>query len=152
MSLLFQQMKKFSNALRRHSFTKAKMKYRECFLKNLNISLTLALWFYLSIVQVGKFIIYYFPFCLITVLQKIIVTDTRSDKVSIKTRPTQQSQECTWMQLLKGHFPPGGIFREERHFLMFEDQLAESGRQKTKENIIPCGKFRLEENDLNSLK
>ena len=94
----------------------------------------------------------YFLFCLITVLQKIIVTDTPSDKVSIKTRPTQQSQECTSMQLLKGHFPPGGIFREERHFLMFEDQLAESGRQKTKENIIPCGKFRLEENDLNSLK
>ena len=29
----------------------------------------------------------------------------------------------------------------------FKDQLAESGRQKTKENIIPRGKFRLVEND-----
>ena len=47
----------------------------------------------------------------------------------------------------KGHFPLGGIFREERHFLLFKDQLAESGRQKTKENIIPRGKFRLVEND-----
>ena len=93
--------------------------------------------------------VYYLLFSVLSVLQKIIVTDTPSDKVSIKTRPTQQSQECTWMQLLKGHFPPGGIFREERHF---EDQLAESGRQKTKESIIPCGKFRQEENDLNSLK
>ena len=41
--------------------------------------------------------------------------------------------------LSKGHFPLGGIFRAERHFLLFEDQLAESGRQKTKENIIPRG-------------
>ena len=47
----------------------------------------------------------------------------------------------------KGHFPLGGIFREERHFLLFKDQLAESGSQKTKENIIPRGKFRLVEND-----
>ena len=46
----------------------------------------------------------------------------------------------------KGHFPLGGIFRAERHFLLFKDQLAESGRQKTKENIIPRGKFRLVEN------
>ena len=31
----------------------------------------------------------------------------------------------------KGHFPLGGlIFRAERHFLLFEDQLVESGRQK----------------------
>ena len=51
--------------------------------------------------------------------------------------------------LFKGHFPLGGIFRVERHFLLFKDQLAESGRQKTKENIIPCGKFRLVENDPN---
>ena len=29
-----------------------------------------------------------------------------------------------------------------------KDQLAESVRQKTKENIIPRGKFRLVENDL----
>ena len=47
----------------------------------------------------------------------------------------------------KGHFPLGGIFRTERHFLLFKDQLAESGRQKTKENIIPCGEFLLVEND-----
>ena len=40
-----------------------------------------------------------------------------------------------WVQ---GHFPLGGIFRAERHFLLFKDQLAESGRQKTKENIIPA--------------
>ena len=46
----------------------------------------------------------------------------------------------------QGHFPLGGIFRAERHFLLFKDQLAESGRQKTKENIIPRGKFRLVEN------
>ena len=38
------------------------------------------------------------------------------------------------------NFPRGG------HFLLFKDQLAESGRQKTKENI-PLGKFRLVEND-----
>ena len=42
----------------------------------------------------------------------------------------------------KGHFPLGRIFRAERHFLLFKDQLAESGRQKTKENIVPRGKFR----------
>ena len=47
----------------------------------------------------------------------------------------------------KGRFPLGGIFRAERHFLLFKDQLAESGRQKTKENIIPRGKFLLVEND-----
>ena len=40
----------------------------------------------------------------------------------------------------------GGIFRAERHFLLFKDQLAESGRQKRKENIIPRGKFRIVEN------
>ena len=47
----------------------------------------------------------------------------------------------------KGHFPLGGIFGAERHFLLFKDQLAESGCQKTKENIILRGKFRLVEND-----
>ena len=46
----------------------------------------------------------------------------------------------------EGHFPLGGIFRAERQFLLFKDQLAESGRQKAKENIIPRGKFRLVEN------
>ena len=34
----------------------------------------------------------------------------------------------------------------ERHFLLFKDQLAESGHQKTKENVLPCGKFPLVEN------
>ena len=43
----------------------------------------------------------------------------------------------------KGHFPLGGIFRAERHFLLFDDQLAESGRQKTKKIS-----FRLVENGL----
>ena len=47
----------------------------------------------------------------------------------------------------EGHFPPGGIFHVERHFLLFKDQLAESMRQKIKENIIPRGKFHLVEND-----
>ena len=56
---------------------------------------------------------------------------------------------------LKAH-PPGGIgsrpfstglnFPRGATFLFFKDQLAESGRQKTKENIIPRGKFRLVEN------
>ena len=32
-------------------------------------------------------------------------------------------------------------------FFCLKDQLAESGRQKTKENIIPRGKFRPVEND-----
>ena len=45
----------------------------------------------------------------------------------------------------KGHFP---IFRPERHSLLFKDQLVESGRQKTKENMIPRRKFRLVENGL----
>ena len=47
--------------------------------------------------------------------------------------------------LYKGHFPPGEVFRPERQFLLFRDQLAESGYQKTKENI-PGGKFCLVEN------
>ena len=50
---------------------------------------------------------------------------------------------------LEVHFPLGRIFRAERHFLLFKDQLAESGRQKTKENIIPRGKFHPVENGLN---
>ena len=40
--------------------------------------------------------------------------------------------------------------KAERYFLMFKDQLAESGRQKSKENIIPRGKFRPVENDPNA--
>ena len=47
----------------------------------------------------------------------------------------------------KGHFPLDGIFRAEQHFLLFKDQLADSGCQKTKEHIIPRGKFRPVEND-----
>ena len=34
--------------------------------------------------------------------------------------------------LYEGRFPLGGIFRAEQHFLLFKDQLAESGGQKTK--------------------
>ena len=53
------------------------------------------------------------------------------------------------MIYFQDHFPLGGIFRRERHFLLFKDRLEESGCQKTKENIIPLGKFRLVENGLN---
>ena len=49
-----------------------------------------------------------------------------------------------------GSFSTGRIFLAERYFLLFKDQLAESGRQKAKENIIPRGKFRLVENDPNA--
>ena len=58
-----------------------------------------------------------------------------------------------WSQLKEGvhkwpwgHFPLGGIFLAEGHFPLFKDQLAASGRQKTKENITPRGKFRQVEN------
>ena len=37
----------------------------------------------------------------------------------------------------KDYFPQGRIFRAERHFLLLKEALAESGRQKIKENIIP---------------
>ena len=47
----------------------------------------------------------------------------------------------------EGYFPLGGIFRPERHFLLFKYQFTESGRQKTKENVIPRAKFSLVEND-----
>ena len=57
-------------------------------------------------------------------------------------------QQRTKQSQLEGHFPIGGIFRAERHFLLFKDQLAENGRQKTKENIIPSRKFHLVENSL----
>ena len=59
----------------------------------------------------------------------------------------RMSKIVKWKVAFKGYFLLGGIFRAERHFLLFKDQLAESGRQKTKENIIPSGKFRLVEND-----
>ena len=49
----------------------------------------------------------------------------------------------------KGHFPLGGIFRTEGHFLLFKDQLGDSVCQKTKEIIVPRGKFLLVENGLN---
>ena len=45
-----------------------------------------------------------------------------------------------------GHFQLDRLFRAERHFLFFKDQLAESRRQKTKENIIPRVKLRLVKN------
>ena len=61
-------------------------------------------------------------------------------------RQNANSKKLTIEKLSKGHFPIGGIFLTELHFLLFKDQLAESGRQKTKENIIPRGKFRLVEN------
>ena len=68
-------------------------------------------------------------------------------------RVQEELVETNWYLLArrrryKGHFPPGGIFRAERYFLLFKDQLAESGSQKTKENIIPRGKFHLVENGL----
>ena len=46
----------------------------------------------------------------------------------------------------KGRVPLGGIFRAERNFLLFKDQLAESGRRKTKEIILipPDGKNNIE--------
>ena len=44
--------------------------------------------------------------------------------------------------LAKGYFPPGGSFRAERHFLLFEDQLAEKvSKDKRKYHSarkIPC--------------
>ena len=52
----------------------------------------------------------------------------------------------TKVQQYKGHFPLDRIFRAEPHFLLFKDQLAESGRQKTKENVAPRGKLHLVEN------
>ena len=59
------------------------------------------------------------------------------------TGKTQKNNYYHGKKSLLGHFPLGGISRAERHLLLFEDQLAESGHQKTKENIIPRGKFRL---------
>ena len=68
----------------------------------------------------------------------------------IFTQGTHRNVKNRWMRSsLKGYFSQGGIFRAERHFLLFEDQLAESGSQKTKENIIPRGKFRPAENGPN---
>ena len=62
---------------------------------------------------------------------------------------TMESQKLHIVDWSIGYFSLGGILREERHFLLFKDQLAESGRQKIKENIIPRGKFLLVENDPN---
>ena len=53
---------------------------------------------------------------------------------------------------LQNYFALGGISHLERHFVLFKDQFAESGRQKTKENIIPHGKFRLVGNDPQAAK
>ena len=52
---------------------------------------------------------------------------------------------CVTCFLTEGYFPLGAIFRAERHFLLFKDQLAESGRQKTRKyhyarKIPPGGK------------
>ena len=54
------------------------------------------------------------------------------------------SGHCVHYHILKS------IFHAERHFLLFKDELAKSERQKTKENIILHGKFRLVENDPNA--
>ena len=67
-------------------------------------------------------------------------------KIDLKTSFTRLDVFHWFWRYLKGHFPLAGIFRAERHFLLFKDQFSESGRQKTKENIIPRGKFRLVEN------
>ena len=76
-------------------------------------------------------------------------------KLDRVNRPLHICSDLTrikWSYLCyEGHFPLGGIFRAERHFLLFKDQLAESGRQKTKENIIPPGKFCLVENGPKSI-
>ena len=37
--------------------------------------------------------------------------------------------------LHEGHFPLGGTFHAERHFLLFKDQLAEGGRKKKQKKI-----------------
>ena len=39
------------------------------------------------------------------------------------------------------HFPQGAILHAERNFLLFKDQLVESGCQKKKEPIVPLGKL-----------
>ena len=44
----------------------------------------------------------------------------------------------------EGNFPLGRIFPAERNFLLFEQQLAKSSHQKTKEIIVPCEKFHWE--------
>ena len=48
----------------------------------------------------------------------------------------------------EGEISRWGILRP----FLFKDQSAESGRRKTKENIIPRGKFRLVENSPNRWK
>ena len=55
---------------------------------------------------------------------------------------------CTLIMLRP--FSTRRLFRAERHFLLFKDPLAESGHQKTKENLAPRGKFRLVKNGLNA--
>ena len=62
--------------------------------------------------------------------------------------PDRELNTISFQMAYKGRFPLGEIFRVERHFLLFKDKLAESGCQKTKDNIIPRGKFRLVENCL----
>ena len=50
----------------------------------------------------------------------------------------------------KGRFPLGRIFCLERNFLLFEDQLEESGHQKKEEIIVQRRKCCLVENGPNS--
>ena len=65
--------------------------------------------------------------------------------------PLFRSHYLQWYIITrKDRFPLGRIFREERNFLLFKDQLAESGRQKTKEIIGLRGKFGLVENSHNT--
>ena len=74
-------------------------------------------------------------------LLEIDLNSHRSIGLFILTIDSQYNQVlseivATW-DLSKDHFPLGGIFHAERHFLLFKDQLAKSGRQKTKEIIVP---------------
>ena len=68
----------------------------------------------------------------------------RDYEMKTKTQMTQSFNQYSENET-KGHFQPGGIFLAERHLLLFDDHLAVSGHQKTKENIILRGKFRLAE-------
>ena len=57
--------------------------------------------------------------------------------------------QCVPNLYFKGHFPLGGIFRAERHFLLFKDQLERVGvKDKRKyhsvRKIPPSGKRPLE--------
>ena len=76
----------------------------------------------------------------------IVFTKTPLRKVSIKRDDPSNFKDATGCNCLEVIFPLGGIFRAERHFLLFKDQLSENGRQKTKRKyhsgrkILPSGK------------